>query len=376
MANTITFTAPDFLKKYVAEDIQERMMKELPAGMDDMPGGFPYDFTMPSALVMEEFANVPLAQTLQLMFPQFAWGQWLDLHGERVNVTRKQATEATGIVHVEGPIGTLIPKGTVFCTVATDTKASIRFVSDSDAMIYTGAAEIPVTAEEAGTIGNVIADTIKLTAIPISSLSKISNTDATSGGTEIETDDDYRERILEAYRYNSNYVGCNTDYHRWALEVDGVKGAAVIPEWNGPGTVKLVIRDSNGDPASEAICERVFDHIIAPDEPMKRLAPIGATLTVVAPTISNMTYSAQVELEEGTSIDQVASDFSAALLTYYETAMEDREIKYSEVGKLLIGTTGVYDYHHLTINGVTDNIPIDETIFPKTSKVTLTEGEG
>lgn len=57
MANTITFTAPDFLKKYVAEDIQERMMKELPAGMDDMPGGFPYDFTMPSALVMEEFAN-------------------------------------------------------------------------------------------------------------------------------------------------------------------------------------------------------------------------------------------------------------------------------------------------------------------------------
>lgn len=44
------FTPPEFVGYSEPEEIQQRMMSELPEGIDDMPGGFPYDFTMPTAI--------------------------------------------------------------------------------------------------------------------------------------------------------------------------------------------------------------------------------------------------------------------------------------------------------------------------------------
>lgn len=46
----IEFVAPEFVSDSTPEAIQERMMNNLPMDIDDMPGGFPYDFTMPTAL--------------------------------------------------------------------------------------------------------------------------------------------------------------------------------------------------------------------------------------------------------------------------------------------------------------------------------------
>ena len=39
------FTTPDFMDSSSAEEIHERMMENLPDDIDDMPGGFPWDFT-------------------------------------------------------------------------------------------------------------------------------------------------------------------------------------------------------------------------------------------------------------------------------------------------------------------------------------------
>ena len=44
------FTPPEFVDGAEPEEIQQRMMDALPDGIDDMPGGFPYDFTMPTAI--------------------------------------------------------------------------------------------------------------------------------------------------------------------------------------------------------------------------------------------------------------------------------------------------------------------------------------
>ena len=44
------FNRPEFLEGNSAEEIHERMMNNLPSDIDDMPGGFPYDMTMPAAL--------------------------------------------------------------------------------------------------------------------------------------------------------------------------------------------------------------------------------------------------------------------------------------------------------------------------------------
>ena len=51
------FIRPDFIENNSADEIHQRMMNNLPADIDDMPGGFPYDFTKPAALEKDEFIN-------------------------------------------------------------------------------------------------------------------------------------------------------------------------------------------------------------------------------------------------------------------------------------------------------------------------------
>lgn len=50
MATIPAFSAPDWLKTETAEQIQARMMESLPPDIDDTEGGFPWDFTYPTAL--------------------------------------------------------------------------------------------------------------------------------------------------------------------------------------------------------------------------------------------------------------------------------------------------------------------------------------
>ena len=49
------FIRPAFFENNSAEEIHQRMMDSLPADIDDMPGGFPYDFTMPAAMEKDLF---------------------------------------------------------------------------------------------------------------------------------------------------------------------------------------------------------------------------------------------------------------------------------------------------------------------------------
>ena len=79
------FILPEFVKNNSADEIHQRMMNNLPDGMDDMPGGFPYDFTKPAALEKSELIQYHIVRALMLAFPQYAWDRWLDLHGQKVN---------------------------------------------------------------------------------------------------------------------------------------------------------------------------------------------------------------------------------------------------------------------------------------------------
>lgn len=98
----LKFTNPDFMSGTSTQEIHERMMKNLPPDIDDMPGGFPYDFTRPAAIEKAELINFHLARTLMIAFPQYAWDEWLDLHGQQVHLTRHPAEHAAGFVTVTG----------------------------------------------------------------------------------------------------------------------------------------------------------------------------------------------------------------------------------------------------------------------------------
>lgn len=384
MAVESEYVAPEVLEITDDDDIHEDMLSNLPDDIDKTEGGFAYDFTRPAALEKAEMM-IMLNEAVQLFFPEWSYGVYLDSIAASVGLTRKNATAAETTLAVTGTADTLIPAGFLFSTTATDDAENIEFEVVEDTTIGSGGtAAIFVRCTEAGVLGNVPQNSIVLMSSPMDGIDAINNPEAATGGTDEEDDDELRERIKERDQEGeSSFVGNNADYKRWAGEVDGVGSVIVIPEWEGAGTgtVKLVVMDSAGAPATQTIRTNVYNHIMSPDDPDARLAPVGAILTVDTASLVDIDIVAELTLADGTAISDVRTELEAALQEYFEEAKDEGAssasgisyIRYTRVGGLLSGVNGVVDYSGLTLNEDTANIAISADEYPAIGTITLTE---
>ena len=371
MAERPEFILPDFLDGTTPEEIQERMMRELPADIDDMPGGFPYDMTAPTALVASELVHFHLVRALMIAFPQYAWGEWLDKHGENIHVYRHGATYASGELKVTGEKGVEIPAGRVFSTAASSETAAVEFEAAKTVRVgEDGTAVVPVKAVLPGKGSNVVAGTVVLQNKPLDGVTAVTNPKPITGGTETESDVDYYARIqLENESEAYSYIGNDTDYKRWALSVGGVGSCIVMQAWDGPGTVKLVLVDSNGDPASEDLARKVYNHIVSPEDRSKRLLPTGtAKLTVAAAATVEISYQCTGLLYDPsvTNLEQIKEDFRAAVEAVYERAKAAGRFVYHQAESLITDLPGVNDYGTFTVNGAEEDIELSQEEYPKT----------
>ena len=365
------FVPPSFLNGQDAETIHKRMMENLPPDIDDMENGFPWDFTKPTALEKAEMLEFHLVETLKIMFPMWAYDEWLDYHAKGRGITRKPANAASGELLITGIPGTTIPAGFKFAAPATADSPAIEYETTEKYTIgEDGTVRVQVTAVEPGIKGNVPANTVTLMMTPIKGITSVTNEAAITGGTEVESDDELRNRIMEIDAASeASFVGSDGDYKRWAEEVPGVGTALVMPEWAGPGTVKVVVIDANGQPANQAIITAVYNNIMSPDDRLQRKAPIGATVTVEAPTAKEINYSFTLELKAGENQETVLERFKAQLRTYYVEAKKEGVVRYNRVSSILTNTEGVKDFTGLTMNGGTVNIVLEEDEYPVTGTI-------
>lgn len=362
------FIRPDFIKNNSADEIHQRMMSNLPSDIDDMPGGFPYDFTKPAALEKDEFINYHLVRALMIAFPQYAWDEWLDLHGQQVHLERHLPESASGSVRVTGAPGAVIAEGTVFCTPATDSGPSIEFRSTKEKEIETdGTAIIPVLAVESGKGSNVPANTITLMAKPDKSITEVINLEPIRGGTERESNDDYYDRIAEEYANSLTFLGNDSDYIRWAKEA-GAGDCIVIPTAEGPGTVKLVLVDGNGQPANDKLVQDVYNYIVSPENRSARLLPTAcAKLICGSATTVKVNYVITGLLhDETTAIEQIEADFEAAVKGIYTSAKHQDILRYNDVRPIISDIAGVIDFEEFLMNGEMENIRLSREEYPET----------
>ena len=367
------FIAPEFVSDSNPEDIQERMMNNLPADIDDMPGGFPYDFTMPTALEKSELIQFHVVRTLMLMFPMWSWGEWLDLHGKQKGVVRKEANQASGYVTIEGIPATRIAAGFVVCTPATDVSSSIEYALDEEVIIpEAGKVTVSITATTGGADYNTKAGTVILMSKPIEGITTLYNEEDITGGTDEEDDAAFLERIMEKYESEgASFIGNDSDYKRWSKEVTGIGDCIVVPTWNGPGTVKLVLVDSNGRPANDRLVQAVYEHIVSPNDREKRLMPTGsADLTVVAADTKLISYSCtKLTYDSSTNLEQVIEDFKTAVMKYYTEAKASNIVRYNKVHSILTNLPGVLDFEDLKMNGEEKNVLLNQDEYPGTDEV-------
>jgi uncharacterized phage protein gp47/JayE len=197
---------------------------------------------------------------LALQFlPDTAETEWLDRHANiwLVNsdstIGRKQASLAQGTVTVTGATGSIVPQGTTLTSTGLTGYETL-------AQIIVGATPtpMPIRALDPGTIGNLpIGSTLPFDIAP-AGVDPDATVVALYGGTDQETDDELRARVLKRIQ-EPPMGGDATDYEQWCEAVPGVTRAWASPLEMGMGTVTTrfcmddLRADSNGIPTAEDV---------------------------------------------------------------------------------------------------------------------------
>ena len=373
----VEFELPDELVGVNADSIMAKMINRIPAQYDAVEGGFVWDMLKPTALEEDELVNFWLPLTLKVCFHMFAAGQWLDLHAADIGMVRRPATCATGTLTIETSEEIYLPEGFIFC-VPSDGSTSAQDFITLEEVTGSGTLEVRIQAVDAGTVGNVKADSITIMKTPLRGIISITNAERLTGGVEAESDDSLRQRIDDFFASRGlSFVGNKKDYMRWAKEVAGVGAVHVIPCAFGKNTVKIVLVDGNGDPASTELCAAVEKFIFGVDhDDLERLAPIGLVQWEVAPAeLLPVNFSVEIKLAEDFTLAAVEEALRENLITLYKSLADEEfyygELKATAVADCIYHTAGVADFRNLKINGATENVSFGADFIPATGTLEL-----
>ena len=342
------------------EVLRARMLAAATGGISTEEGSFASDVYAPMSVeAYKIYGNIDMA--IDSFFVQTSQGQYLDDAGAQVGVERRPGTNATGTVTVTGTTGATVPAGTLFTT-----NEGLQFAADAAATLADGTAQVEATAVAAGSEYNILAGEIARLVTPVSGVTGATNAAAFAGGTDIESDDALRERILLRMRQPAT-SGNAAHYREWALSVPGVGDAKITPLVNGPGTVGVLICDSNKLPPTTELVQAVADYI-------ETVRPIGATVTVTGAVAKTINVAATAVLE-GVEAAAVQASYEDALTAFFaEVAFNLDSVSVNRAAYLLMSIPGVTDYTSLTLNGAAQSVTIADNEVPVLGTCTVTEG--
>lgn len=288
-------------------------------------------------------------QSLQKnIYAPTAEGNYLDLIAKPIGITRKASVAAVrkGVFNVEVPLGkrfSTVSEG----AVKAITYAVTKYIEKSD-----GGYLYEMTCDTPGEAGNSYVG--QLLAIDyVQGLISAQLGEIITPGTNEEGDNTFKKRYLQKAQQPST-SGNKNDYKNWATGYPGVGAARVTPLAYGPGTVRVVIVDSNMWAVTTNLVTEVVDYI-------EELRPIGATLTVASATEKAISVSAKVKLQNGVNLVNTQSKAVSIISEFMEMqAFEIDYISLARIGNLLLNVSGVEDYSDLTLNGDAENISLSE----------------
>lgn len=348
------------------------------AFLDTSPGGFWWDITGAVILEIARLWDALGSEVVAAQFPAFAWGIYLDAHGVTVGLTRKLPAKAGGVVTFTGTPGVFIATGS---TVATQPPSP-----DADPTIYetTGPATIPgggtvsvaVQAINAGAAGNVVATAVTVLLAPIQNITAVSNAQPITGGEDVETDEQFRNRIVLAYQ-GSQGSGTVADYQGWALAYPGVGYVTVQPLWAGAGTVRVVVTDTNNRPVPTAVVTGLQTLLDPTGGTGLGLAPIGAIVTVATPSTLTVNVVAALTLRTGYTLDgaggtiALGTELAQVVHDYIDTLPPNTPVILKALVSRLFDVAGVSDVGTVTLNGSAANLAVGSLQVALTGTVSL-----
>lgn len=337
------------------ETILQRMLDRIDDAFDKREGSIIYDALAPAAIELQNL-YFELDRMIQEAYADTASRDFLIARAAERGIVPKAATYAVR----RGVFNTDIPAGSRFSL------NKLNYISGEK--ISDGIFEM--TCETAGEVGN----TDRGSLVPIDYIDGLITaelTDIITAGTDEEDTEVFRTRYfdsLDAQAFGGNVA----DYKETVTAMTGVGGVKVIPIWNGPGTVKIIITDSAYGTPEEKLISRVQENL----DPAEYsgtgvgLAPIGHKVTVVGADTKTIDINISVSVSEDFTWEDIRPSAEKAIDTYFSElasnwAHNDRlTVRISQIESRLLDIDGILDVAETELNGIKGNLVLQEYEIP------------
>ena len=367
----------DYLEKYTFDYLMEQALSQVPDTIDKRQGSIIYDALAPACYLLAYFYNT-LRNIYRDTFAETATGEALDLRAAELGITRYPATFAIKKGYFESANGEpmTIPIGARFSTIS-DINPITYVVTEAYAengVIQPGYYQLK--CEIAGASGNEYSGTLtNITHIP--GLATATMLDLLIPGEDEETDESLRKRYFESL-VGQAYGGNIADYKQKVTALPGVGGVKVEPIWNGGGTVKLTIIDSDYNKPSPTLIDEVQTAVDPVQNQGKGygIAPIGHVVTVIGVNEVEINVEPQITLQTGYTWEDVKPTVEAAINDYFaelRSQWADSQtlvVRISQIEVRILAITGIVDVQNTKLNGQQQNIELGPYEIPILGEVT------
>lgn len=329
------------------EKIKGDILQEI-KGIEKREGSFVNDMVSPIAYQLEG-AYAQFDKMLGVMFVADSAGAYIDKRGGEYGIQRKDGTFSEGSCTFSGTKNAAIPKGSLCATpqgLLFETKVAGKIGEE-------GKAVLPIRATETGDRHNILAEEINTLPVTINGVTGVVNGEKLLGGAGEETDEALAKRIL--LRLQAPPTSGNAAHYRlWAMEVDGVGDAKIFPLDKGAGTVTVLPITAEKRSTGTDILEQVQKKIEAQ-------RPIGATVTVTAPTEVMINIVAVLSIAASTSWGIVKEAYTAAFTSYIKNGVfRLNAVDYLKCVSIFYEIEGVIQVKSLSLNGGSQSISLGE----------------
>ena len=349
------------------DTILQRMLDRVSVEIDKREGSIIYDALAPAAAELAQMYIV-LKYNTDLVFIDTAPETYLDRLAEQMGLVRKEATYAIKEAEFYDENNSLM-----------DVNIGERFTIDN--LVYNVTEKVStgiyrVKCESEGLIGNNVTGTM----IPVNyieGLGKCILTNLLIPGENVESDNSFRARLFEQ-TFSKAFSGNVADYKNKTKSIEGVGAVKVIPIWNGPGTVKLTILDSNFNKASELLVSNVQNEI-DPDFSSEGLglAPIGHVVTVNTVIEIDINIKAKVTTDGEILPNVLQEKITEQINNYLLELRKNWEnsttliVRKARIESVMLNVEGVLDVSNVTINETEANKILDQFEIPILNEVVI-----
>lgn len=338
------------------ELILRRMLERVPAKFDKREGSIIYDATAPASVEFQNF-YIQLDVVLSEVFADTASREYLIKRCAERGITPKPASYA-------------IVKGS-FTPTTIEIPIGTRFSHEDYNYIVTEKIENGLYYLQCETIGSE-ANGVTGQLIPIDFVNGLQTAEIveiTILGEDEEDTEALRVRYLTSLQSEA-FGGNKMDYLNKVLSISGVGSCKIYSgaDWNGGGTVKVVILDSEfGVPTDELVTQ--VQTTLDPETNQGEgvgVAPIGHFVTVIGAYNTAVNIVTNMTLKTGYTWASVQANVEAAIDEYLSSLnklwndLNAVTVRISQLESKILTVEEIIDIQGTTLNGKAENLVVDQ----------------